>query len=207
MLSDQSPETPPTRHIRLPDDDEPLWVFGYGSLMWNPGFEHEARHIAVVHGLHRRLCVSSIRYRGTPEQPGLVLGLDKGGSCRGYAFRVAARDKQQVAAYLEEREMFSAVYKPVFVRVRLPEGRCERALTFRVKREHPQYTPPMCEIKAAERVARSRGLRGCNPEYVLNTLAELRRNGFDDGGLTRIARHLESLVADSPGAPGEFESA
>ncbi|KAA3632729.1 MAG: gamma-glutamylcyclotransferase [Proteobacteria bacterium] len=187
-----------TRHIQLPEDAAPLWVFGYGSLMWNPGFEHESCHVATVYGLHRRLCVSSIRYRGTPERPGLVLGLDRGGSCRGFAFRVAPGVKHEVADYLEEREMFSAVYKPIFVNVVLPDGRRQKALTFRVRRDHPQYTPPMCEIKTAERVARSRGKRGCNPEYVINTLDSLRRIGFDDTNLARVARHLESIGVRPP---------
>lgn len=181
------------RHIRLPHDDAPLWVFGYGSLIWNPGFSHSVRHVATLYGLHRRLCVSSIRYRGTPEQPGLVLGLDLGGSCRGYAYRVEADEKHQVAAYLEDREMFSAVYKPVFVRIHLPDDDRQTALTFRVRRDHPQYAPPMHEPEIARRIARSRGQRGCNPEYVLNTLAELRRIGLTDSGLDRVARHLEEF--------------
>lgn len=188
---------PTTRHcsIPVPTDDAPLWVFGYGSLMWNPGFEHECREVAVVHGLHRRLCVSSIRYRGTPERPGLVLGLDRGGSCRGYAYRVGADIKHEVVRYLEQREMINAVYQPVFVRVRRADhGQCT-ALTFRVRRDHPQYIPPMDDRLLAERIAGCRGQNGCNPEYVFNTLSELRRIGFEDGALIRVARHLRTLAA------------
>jgi glutathione-specific gamma-glutamylcyclotransferase len=184
------------RRIEVAPDDEPLWVFGYGSLMWNPGFEHDHREVALVHGLHRRLCVGSIRYRGTPESPGLVLGLDLGGSCRGYAYRVGADSKHAVAGYLEERELFNDAYQPVFVRTRLAaSGRRIFALTFRVRRDHPQYTPPMDDRLLAERIARCRGQTGCNPEYVFNTVSELRRMGFEDGALMRVVRHLETLVA------------
>jgi glutathione-specific gamma-glutamylcyclotransferase len=178
------------KHIKIPDNHEPLWIFGYGSLMWNPGFDHEARHVAVIYGLHRRLCVSSIRYRGTPDKPGLVLGLDYGGSCRGYAYRVSAGAKHAVVDYLEEREMINRVYKPVFVNAWLDDSRCFPALTFRVRRDHPQYIAPMCERQLAKRIARCRGLKGPNQEYVLNTLKELRAMGFDDSGLDRIVRHL-----------------
>ncbi len=178
------------RYINIPEDDRPLWVFGYGSLMWDPGFDHETRLVATIYGLHRRLCVSSIRYRGTPQSPGLVLGLDRGGSCVGYAYRVNADSKHEVVEYLEDREMVNNVYKPVFVNARLVGCRRERVLTFRVRRDHPQYIPPMCERQLAERILRCRGQRGPNRDYVINTLRTLRDMGFDDRGLDRVARHL-----------------
>jgi cation transport protein ChaC len=183
------------KHIRLPDDDAPLWVFGYGSLMWDPGFSHEARHVATIYGLHRRLCVSSIRYRGTPEKPGLVLGLDRGGCCRGYAYRISSSAKHEVAAYLEEREMVNGVYKPVFVCAWLENDTRAAALTFRVRREHPQYIPPMCETQLAERILRSAGLKGPNRDYVLNTVRELHAMGFRDESLRRLLPHLEKRPA------------
>lgn len=180
----------PSVLIPIPDDDQPLWIFGYGSLMWNPGFVHDGRHVATVYGLHRRLCVSSLRYRGTPEAPGLVLGLDRGGSCTGYAYRVRNEDKTGVVAYLEDREMVSNVYKPVFVNACLGDARRVRALTFRVRRDHPQYMPPMCERQLAERISRCHGQKGPNQDYVINTLRELRAVGLDDSALDRVARHL-----------------
>ncbi len=182
--------------IRIPDNDTPLWVFGYGSLMWNPGFEYERRYVARVYGLHRRLCVSSIRYRGTPEQPGLVLGLDRGGSCLGYAFEVHPDNKYAVTDYLEEREMLNAVYEPVFVSVSLQHGESASALTFRVRRGHPQYTGPMHERAVADRIRHCRGAGGANLDYLLNTLETLRSMGFDDPGLRRVARHLQEPVRE-----------
>ncbi len=192
----------PSRQIRVPQDDSPLWIFGYGSLMWNPGFAHVSRHVAIIYGLHRRLCVSSMRYRGTPQSPGLVLGLDRGGSCVGYAFSVHPEDKQEVVDYLEDREMVSNVYKPVFVNTCLDDGRRVKALTFRVKRDHPQYIGPMCEQKLAERIKRCRGQKGPNRDYVLNTLQALRAMGFDDIKLDRVARHLaEPAGGDAAARP------
>ena len=91
--------------MTLPKRDAPFWVFAYGSLMWRPGFPHADSRPAVLHGYHRALCVYSTRYRGTPERPGLVLGLDRGGSCRGRVRRVSGEDAGHVRAYLTEREM------------------------------------------------------------------------------------------------------
>jgi cation transport regulator ChaC len=114
----------------------PLWVFGYGSLMWNPGFPHLERQPAVLHGYHRRFCVLSHYYRGTPERPGLVLGLDRGGSCRGIAFKVAPDDVEAVVAYLWEREMVTGVYRPSLRQIRLPSGPVT-ACCFLADRHHP----------------------------------------------------------------------
>src|SRR5262249_22157026 len=118
-----------------------LWVFGYGSLMWNPGFEHEEAVPAVVHRYHRRLCDWSFAYRGTRERPGLLLGLDRGGSCAGMAIRVAPHQRRPALAYLFERELDNGiadngVYQPKRLPVRMGDRRVE-ALVFVVDRTHP----------------------------------------------------------------------
>src|SRR5512136_2387651 len=120
--------------------NEDLWVFAYGSLMWRPDFPFVERREARLIGAHRSLCVYSFVHRGTPERPGLVLGLDRGGACRGLAFRVAAADRAATIAYLREREQATAVYLEVLRNVTLlgkPEQRIE-ALTYVVDRGHPQ---------------------------------------------------------------------
>src|SRR6185369_14763042 len=118
-----------------------LWVFGYGSLMWRPGFDYVERIDAKLIGAHRALCVYSFVHRGTPERPGLVLGLDRGGACRGIAFRIAPADREPTIHYLREREQVTSVYLEVLRGVTLlgqPECRVQE-LTYVVDRGHPQY--------------------------------------------------------------------
>src|SRR2546430_9129684 len=120
---------------------EDLWVFGYGSLIWRPGFDHLERQPARLIGAHRALCVFSHVHRGTPERPGLVLGLDFGGACRGIAYRVAAAKRAETVHYLRAREQVTMVYRECTRRVWL-KGEPERpasALCYMVDRSHPQY--------------------------------------------------------------------
>src|SRR3712207_8276797 len=121
------------------DLTEDLWVFGYGSLMWRPGFPHLERVHAHLYGYHRSLCVFSHVHRGTPEHPGLVLGLDRGGRCHGVAFRVDAAEAAETVRYLREREQVTAVYRERSLPVRLDDGRAVAALAYVVDRSHPQY--------------------------------------------------------------------
>ncbi len=121
---------------------EDLWVFGYGSLMWRPGFEFLEKRPARLNGAHRALCVISHFHRGSPEKPGLVLGLDRGGSCRGIAFRVAAKNRDLVIQYLREREQVTSVYLEKFRLVDLLDGDRARvsAVCYLVDRGHVQYS-------------------------------------------------------------------
>ncbi len=170
-----------------------LWVFGYGSLMWNPGFTPVEARRARLHGHHRALCVWSWTYRGTRARPGLVLGLDRGGSCLGRAFRIRPDEQAAVMDYLYARELISNVYRPVVRCVRLEDGRCVHALAFVVDRSHAQYAgklPPEC---AAAVVRGARGVRGPNHEYVVNTAIHLRELGAPCPILDRV----HELLVDS----------
>lgn len=169
-----------------------FWVFGYGSLMWNPGFEPADRHIATVHGFHRSLCVYSWVHRGTRESPGLVLGLDKGGSCRGVALKVPRSGADEIVAYLRARELVTDVYLEQQRTVKLDSGRRVEALVYVVDRNHEQYAGRMADAQISEIVTRSKGHSGHNLDYVVNTVAHLREEGIFDPHLEAVADLLPS---------------
>jgi cation transport protein ChaC len=176
------------------DEPDDFWVFGYGSLMWNPGFAHLDARPALVTGCHRRFCVYSHRYRGSPARPGLVLGLDRGGSCRGVLFRLNARQMIEAMPYLEEREMSSACYLPRIIRARHADGQIQ-ALCFVVDRSHPQYAGMLDDEQCARIIAHSQGERGSNPDYLENTLSHLRELGIVDRDLVRLSKRVRTLIA------------
>lgn len=171
----------------------PLYVFGYGSLLWRPGFDYRSSHRARIHGFHRALRVWSFHHRGTPDRPGLVLGLDRGGSCLGCMFEVAEDNKRAAAEYLWEREMVTNVYIPRLVTVACDGGRFT-ALTFVLDRKHEQYAGLLRPEHAADHILGARGASGANPEYVRETVAGLERLGVRDQGLRSVLRHLEGSL-------------
>jgi cation transport protein ChaC len=175
---------------------EDFWVFGYGSLMWRPGFPFAERRHARLVGYHRALCVLSHVHRGTPERPGLVLGLDRGGSCAGIAFRVAPEEASGAHAYLRAREQVTGVYLERRLRVRLDDGRGVRAVAYVVDRGHPQYAGDLGEADLLAFVRQGRGVSGANPDYVRSTHDHLVEMGVVDPVLARIS---EALAAEAPG--------
>lgn len=165
-----------------------FWVFGYGSLMWRPGFAHTETRRARLHGFRRSLCVTSVIYRGTPERPGLVLGLDRGGSCVGLAFRVPQELREEVLGYLRDRELVTSVYSERLLPVRLEDGETVSAVSYVVDRAHDQYAGALDEETAAAIVAGAVGQAGRNEEYVLNTVAHLQALGIRDHWLEKVGR-------------------
>jgi glutathione-specific gamma-glutamylcyclotransferase len=182
-----------------------FWIFGYGSLMWNPGFPFEERRHAVLQGFHRRFCIRSTIYRGTPEQPGLVLGIDAGGECHGMAFLVDASRREEVLAYLYARELPSEVYTPTWVSI-LINGEPAEALTFVVKRDHRQFTClPEDEMVAI--IASSAGASGSNFEYLENTVHALHALGVPDRELDILHRRVRTLRGDDKNDPAANSAA
>jgi glutathione-specific gamma-glutamylcyclotransferase len=167
-----------------------LWVFGYGSLMWRPGFPFLERRHAHLHGYHRALCVFSHVHRGTPEKPGLVLGLDRGGRCHGVAFRVAAQEAAETVRYLREREQVTAVYLERRLPVRLADGGKVAALAYVVDRRHPQYAGRLPEEELLRLVRQGVGVSGANPDYVRSTHWHLLEMGVTDPVLAHLAAAL-----------------
>jgi len=165
-----------------------FWVFAYGSLIWDPGFPYQEARPARLMGFHRSFCINSTRYRGTPETPGLVLGLDKGGSCRGIAYRVAPADGDRTMAYLWDREMLNRSYHCMDLPVTLADGREVVARTFVVDRTQPGYAGKLAVAETARRIRHSAGQRGANRVYLENTVEHLDRLGIRD-------RRLQTLLA------------
>ena len=159
-----------------------IWVFGYGSLMWRPGFAFAARHAALLRGYHRSFCVYSHHYRGTPDRPGLVLGLEPGGACLGVAFRVAAARADDTLAYLDAREIPHEVYRRRLVPVEVHGGRRRRvmAYTYVVRRDHVQYAGRLPVARAVELVLQGHGRSGPAHEYLENTVTHLEDMGLRD---------------------------
>jgi len=172
--------------------DEDLWVFGYGSLIWRPGFDFVERQPARLIGAHRALCVFSHVHRGTPERPGLVLGLDFGGACRGVAYRVAAKQRARVIAYLREREQATSVYRETLRSVTLltaPERRVT-ALVYMIDRGHVQYAGRLDLAQQLHLVRQGHGQSGQNRDYVLATVQALESLGLYDRDLHLLAEKL-----------------
>lgn len=165
-----------------------MWVFGYGSLMWDPGMPFSACHHARLWGYHRGLCIYSHTYRGTPQKPGLVFGLDHGGSCSGRVFRIRAKDIDPVIEYLYEREMVNNVYKPVMGQVDIVDRGRNTALAFVAEPSGNQYCTGITNAEAARLISQGIGPKGTSYDYVVNTLEHMREIGIRDRALERIVK-------------------
>ncbi|MDF0603019.1 gamma-glutamylcyclotransferase [Psychromarinibacter sp. C21-152] len=176
-------------------ENSPLWVFGYGSLMWNPGFDYEERVLATLPGYARTFCMWSIHHRGTPEKPGLVLALDphEDEECHGLGFSVRPALKLQVLDYLRERELISSAYVEKFLPLKLADGREVEAVVYVVDTDHVQYTGALELERQAQVIAGATGGRGPNTEYLYNTQAHLDELGIEDADLRWLAQRVRSL--------------
>jgi len=182
-----------------------LWVFGYGSLMWDPGFVHEEARPALLYGWHRALCILSIRNRGTVDCPGLALGLDRGGACRGIAFRIAPPEVEAARTYLWAREMSHGVYRPLSLKVRLEGGGRVSALVFVARPDHPQYVRGLSTERAAELVLQGCGECGTALDYLRNVVGHLDATGIRDGPLHAVLHAAEKARMATETATAEPE--
>jgi glutathione-specific gamma-glutamylcyclotransferase len=182
----------PTKDVTDFCEDEYIWadwVFAYGSLIWNPEVNFESAHIGKVYGRHRNFCVRSTKYRGTPASPGVVLGLDSGGSCVGIAYELKQVSKIQSIKKLYQREMLNRIYIPTLVNVHLGNNRLVSALTFVANRRNDAYLS-ITEDQLFNRLNVCVGDRGANKDYALNTWQALKAHGVHDERLEKIATRL-----------------
>jgi len=170
-----------------------LWVFGYGSLMWSPGFSHSQSAMGRAHGFHRALCILTNRHRGTPKRPGLVVGLCRGGSCWGMAFRIPAHKVRRTLAVLWRREMLNNVYIPTMISVAINRRRRVRALAFVADTAHRQFVRELDLHGRARLVAQGIGRRGRCVDYIRNTLEHIAALGLRDPHLERVLSAASAL--------------
>ncbi|MDG1472040.1 MAG: gamma-glutamylcyclotransferase [Ascidiaceihabitans sp.] len=173
-----------------------MWVFGYGSLLWNPGFEVAEQAIGTLPGYARSFCMRSIHHRGTDEKPGLVLALDEApqSECVGVALAVAAGKEDETLAYLRERELISSAYVEKMLAVQLSDGRSVQAVTYVIDESHDQYCHETLE-QQAQIIARAVGGRGPNTEYLYNTADHLMQIGLRDPDLEWLTARVRALSA------------
>ena len=179
---------------RAPGED--VWVFGYGSLIWNPAFHFVERRLAKIHGYHRHYCLWTHKGRGCPEQPGLVLALDRGGSCRGVVFRIAADAVEMETGIIWQREMVASSYTPRWVRARTDNGPV-RAIAFIIDRQHHHYAGRLPRDQIIDVLATARGGLGSSADYLFSTAEHLAALGIHDH---RLAWLQEQVAARLNGA-------
>jgi glutathione-specific gamma-glutamylcyclotransferase len=186
-----------------------LWIFGYGSLMWRPDFPFVERRAALLSGYHRCFSIVSTHHRGSPDRPGLVLGLDRGGACEGVAYRVAADNAERVLAYLRKRELVNGVYREVLAPVTLLDGAHQEArsgvraevlaISYIVERCHPSYARAQPLSRQAFMIRGARGLSGNNLDYLVNTVRHLQLAGIRERALERLVAlagpHVAQMIA------------
>lgn len=176
------------------------WVFGYGSLMWDPGFHVAEQITARLDGYARSFCLRSTRYRGTAEAPGLVLGLDEdpAAHCTGIALRFAEEDRDAVLAYLRDRELVTHAYREAILPIALADGRRVEALTYVMRRDHVQYAGGLPPCEQARIISGARGQNGPNADYLFNTTRHLAEFGMSDAALEALSEDVRRLLAEQP---------
>ena len=171
-----------------------VWVFGYGSLMWNPAINVADSKKAHVRGYHRTFCLTLAVGRGTPEKPGLMLGIDRGGSCTGVAHRIKAEDVESELTILWYREMLSGSYEPRWINGDIDGVGPSRMLTFVINRSHPRYEGGLAEADVARRIAYAEGIIGTNRDYLYRTVAHLESLGIADGPMHKLQRKVRTFA-------------
>ncbi|HZP89249.1 MAG TPA: gamma-glutamylcyclotransferase [Burkholderiales bacterium] len=189
LLSDEALAQSISELLAARDPQQPVWIFAYGSLIWNPTFHFTQRIVARLSGYHRGFYLWSRVNRGTPEVPGLVLGLDRGGSCIGFAYRLDESTLADEMNLIWRREMIAGTYCPRWMKLQTPQG-VRRAIAFIVDRSKPGYAGRMSDERILEVIGRAHGHYGSCRDYLLSTAASLAEHGIEDRKLTQLAKML-----------------
>lgn len=198
LVTDEELERSLARTLALRRQGEPLWIFAYGSLIWSPLLRAAERRVARVHGHHRGFYLWSFINRGSPGAPGLVLALDRGGSCTGVAYRIDEAHVEDELAILWRREMIMSTYRPVWLTAATPGGPV-RAIAFVIDRDKPTYAGRLSDETIVDVMVRARGHYGPCADYLLQTAASLAREGLSDRHLDRLVRKLSARRAAAQG--------
>ena len=182
--------------------EEDLWIFGYGSLIWRPGFHYDEAYVARIVGFQRAFCIYSTHHRGNDSQPGLVLGLNRGGMCHGMAFRVSGQHRNETLRYLRAREQINGVYRETQTPIELVgHGNVHMAVTYVVETAHPSYAGRLPFQRQVQIIRNARGRSGPNIEYLINTSMHLRELSIRDRNLERLSAAVGGLFATSFNKP------
>jgi cation transport protein ChaC len=195
LLSDNEREASRRATLAKHSVGDDLWIFGYGSLMWNPAIHVCESRKATVEGFHRSFCLSLQVGRASPKTPGLMLALDEGGGCVGVAHRIAAEHVESETNILWMREMMSGAYTPRWVPLRFDEGDAV-GITFVINRVHKRYTGPLSPEEIASRIAKAEGMLGKNRDYLYRTINELERMGVIDEPIHAICARVKAIACD-----------
>ena len=193
VLSDTERDVSRHAMLRNVPTGQCVWVFGYGSLIWNPAFHYTEHRLARIYGYHRHYCLWTHKGRGTPEKPGLILGLDRGGSCRGVAFRIAAEAVEEETSIIWKREMVASSYRPSWVSARTRAGTV-RAITFVMDHRHERYAGRLLHSRIVDTLANATGDLGSSAEYLFSTADHLTELGIEDKQLTRLRRDVAARL-------------
>ena len=193
LLSDEDHRANIDAMLSGRDTGKDVWIFAYGSLIWNPIVDYAERRAGTITGFHRRFCLWVQLGRGTPKRPSLTLGLDRGGRCRGVVFRIEAAKVRDELLLLWRREMLTGAYVPRWIEVTTEAGPL-RAITFVVNRDHRGYAGRLAEAEVVSCLAVAKGFLGTSAEYLDQTIAGLKEFGIDDPGLRRLQRRVRAFV-------------
>lgn len=182
-----------------------VWIFAYGSLMWNPAFHFEEKRMATLYGYHRSFCLRTPVGRGTIECPGLVLGLDRGGSVRGVALRIAEDKLQEELEVVWSREMLGGSYRPAWLRLVGPDQQRFSAIAFVMRRESPRYAGRLSTDDAAQQIAKASGPLGPCAEYLQNTVEAMDAMGLSDGPMHALWDRVKTFLESGVEQNGPYE--